>query len=118
MAEFGIGKLIGSFLFSFFIFISMLTSLDEPLNDPAFRELSESLMIKYKVQIGMFVFAAVAIFSNIFRQLAKRDLLIVQLELEKEKLRSEKLNNDLKELDIKIKNRHLNDTDADSDTHD
>jgi hypothetical protein len=115
MAEYGIGKLIGSALFSFFIFLSMLTSLDEPLNDPAFRELSESLMIKYKVQIGMFIFAAIAIIANVARQWAKRDLMLVEIEREKEKLRSQRLDNDLKELDIKIKNRHLNDTDADSD---
>jgi hypothetical protein len=115
MAEYGIGKLIGSALFSFFIFLSMLTSLDEPLNDPAFRDLSESLMVKYKVQIGMFVISAIAITVNVAKQWVKRDLMVIQLELEKERLRSDRLDNDLKELDIKIKNRHLNNTGADSD---
>jgi hypothetical protein len=115
MAEYGIGKLIGSALFSFFIFLSMLTSLDEPLNDPAFRDLSESLMVKYKVQIGMFVISAIAITVNVAKQWVKRDLMMIQLEREKERLRSDRLDNDLKELDIKIKNRHLNNTGADSD---
>jgi len=115
MAEYGIGKLIGSALFSFFLLLSMMTSLDEPLNDPAFKAFTESLMVKYKVQIGMFVISAIAITVNVAKQWVKRDLMIVQLELEKEKLRSERLNNDLKEIEIKEKNRHLNDTGADSD---
>ena len=116
MAEYGISKLICSFLFSFFVLLSMLVSLDEPLNDPAFKALAESLMIKHKVQIGMFVFAAVAIISNVAKQWVKRDLMVIQLEREKERLRSEKLDNDLKELELEEKkNRHLNNSDADSD---
>ena len=114
MAEYGIGKLIGSALFSFFILLSMMTSLDEPLNDPAFKDLSESLMVKYKVQIGMFVISAIAIVANVAKQWVKRDLMMIQLELEKERLRSERLDNDLKEIELKEKNRHQNNTSADS----
>jgi hypothetical protein len=60
-------------------------------------------MVKYKVQIGMFVISAIAIAVNVAKQWVKRDLMVIQLELEKEKLRTEKLNNDLKELDIEQK---------------
>jgi cell division protein FtsL len=103
MAEYGLSKLIGSALFSFFLLLSMLTSMEEPLNDPAFKAFTESLMVKYKVQIGMFVISAIAIAVNVAKQWVKRDLMVIQLELEKEKLRTEKLNNDLKELDIEQK---------------
>lgn len=113
MAEYGIGKLIGSALFSFFILLSMMTSLDEPLNDPAFKDFSESLMVKYKVQIGMFVISAIAVIANVAKKWVKRDLMMIQLELEKERLRSERLNNDLKELELKQKNQHQNDISAD-----
>jgi cell division protein FtsL len=77
--------------------------MEEPLNDPAFKAFTESLMVKYKVQIGMFVISAIAIAVNVAKQWVKRDLMVIQLELEKEKLRTEKLNNDLKELDIEQK---------------
>ena len=115
MAEYGIGKLIGIVLFQFFIFLSFLTSLDQPLNDPIFKEMTESLMIKYKTEIGIFIISAVAIIAGVAKQWVKRDLMMVQLERQRERLRSEKLDNDLKELEIKLKNRHLNDTGADSD---
>lgn len=115
MAELGLSKLVGIIFFQFFLFLGMMTSLSEPLNDPAFKALSESLLIKYKVQIGLFIISAITIFINAAKQWVKRDLMKIQLELEKEKLRSERLDNDLKELDIKEKNRHLNNTGADSD---
>ena len=113
MAEFGIGKLIGVVLFYGLLGLSLLASALDPLTDPVFQE---HIMIKYKSEIALFVISAFAIAAGAAKQWMKREVLYIQMELEKERLRSERLDNDIKEFRInKEKNQHLNDTSTDSD---
>lgn len=116
MAEFGIGKLIGVVLFFFFSVIGLISSILEPLNDPTVQFYTENVLLKYKAQIALFVVYALAILAGAMKQWVKRELLYIQLQKEKEQLRSDKLDNDLKEFELhKKKNPTSNDTKSDSD---
>ena len=103
MAEFGLGKLFGSIIFKLTLSLLFFLSLIDPGNEEAFKLLAESIAIKHKIQIFFFVSGAVTFIFFIMHKLMQRDLVKTQLELEKEKLRTEKLLNDLRELEIKEK---------------
>jgi hypothetical protein len=103
MAEFGLGKLFGSILFKFTLSLLFLFSLIDPADDEAFKLVAESIAIRHKVQIFLFVGSSIGIVFYILNKLTQRDLAKIQLELEKEKLRSERLLNELRELEIKEK---------------
>jgi uncharacterized membrane-anchored protein YhcB (DUF1043 family) len=72
-------------------------------DDEAFKLVAESIAIRHKVQIFLFVGSSIGIVFYILNKLTQRDLAKIQLELEKEKLRSERLLNELRELEIKEK---------------
>lgn len=103
MAEFGLSKLLGSIFFKLTLSLVFILSLFEPGNEEAFKLVANSIALKYKIQIFFFVTSGVVIIFLILQKITKRELDMVQLELEKEKLRTEKLLNDLRELEIKEK---------------
>lgn len=103
MAEFGLGKLFGSIIFKLTLSLLFFLSLIEPGNEEAFRLVAESIALRHKIQIFFFVGSSIGVVFYILNKLTQRDLAKTQLDLEKEKLRSEKLLNDLRELEIEQK---------------
>ncbi len=103
MAEFGLSKLLGSIFFKASLSLLFFLSFIDPGNEEAFRLMAESIPIKHKMQIFFFVTGAVAFIFYMMNKITQRDLIKTQLELEKEKLRTERLLNELRELEIKEK---------------
>ena len=103
MAELGLGKLFGSLFFKFTLSLLFLLSLIEPGSEEAFKYLAESIALRHKIQIFFFIGSAVGLIFYIMNKLTQRDKANIELELEKEKLRSERLLNELRELEIKEK---------------
>ena len=103
MAEFGLGKLFGSLIFKFTLSLLFILSLLEPGDEEAFRLISESIALRHKIQIFFFIGSAIGLIFYIMNKISQRDKVKVELELEKEKLRSERLLNELRELEIKQK---------------
>ena len=101
MAEFGLGKLFGSIFFKLTLSLLFVLSILEPGNEEAFKFLAESIALKHKIQIFFFIGSSIGLIFYILNKITQRDLAKTQLELEKEKLRSEKLLNELRELEIK-----------------
>lgn len=103
MAEFGLGKLFGSILFKITLSLLFILSWIGPGDEEAFRLLANSIAIKNKIQVFLFISSTISVIFYILNKITQRNLAKTQLELEKEKLRSEKLLNDLRELEIKEK---------------
>lgn len=103
MAEFGLGKLIGSILFKISISLIFILSRIEPGDEEAFKLVAESIAVRHKVQIFFFIGSAIGLMFYIMNKISQRDKIILEIEIEKEKLRTERLLNDLRELEIKEK---------------
>lgn len=103
MAEFGLGKLFGSILFKITLSLLFILSWIEPGDEEAFRLVAESIAVRHKIQIFFFVLSSTTAVFFLMHKIMQRDLAKTQLELEKEKLRSEKLLNELRELEIEQK---------------
>lgn len=103
MAEFGLGKLFGSILFKITLSLLFILSWIGPGDEEVFRLLANSIAIKNKIQVFLFICSTISVIFYILNKITQRNLAKTQLELEKEKLRSEKLLNDLRELEIQQK---------------